>query len=238
MKIKLLLAALAAALAFTSCEDIKNEYHSTYFATSENAIVTYADQYVDSVHVVSYDTWSLENNTNWIKVYYKSQCNKIKVDVLPGYASVSRLDLTMEPNTTGKERQTILSAVSSYDKIGTVMMPLVQMPYLNITTPKVRKETNENKETEYKFKLELTQGGLTLDRTKPYMNFTVYGDGATLTSDQTWIKPARKADFPKFQTQKVELLVETNFTKKDRKANLTLMSNGIATTIEVTQRGL
>ncbi len=237
MKIKFLFAAIAAAFALTSCEDIKNEYHSTYFATNENPVTTYADQYVDSVHVVSYDTWSLTNTTDWVKVYYKSQCNNIKVDVLPGFASVSRLDLTLQPNTTGKMRQTILSAVSSYDKIGTVMMPLVQMPYLNITSPKVKKITNENKETEYKFKLELLQGGLALDRSKPYISFTVYGDAATLTSSETWIKPSRKADFPKYQTQKVDLLVETNYTKKDRTATLTLMSNGIATTIEVMQRG-
>ena len=67
MNIKTIATALLTACICYACDsDNDNEYHSTYFyPLSSNGIETYADQTVDSVRVISYDSWSLDNNCDW-----------------------------------------------------------------------------------------------------------------------------------------------------------------------------
>ena len=70
MKIKSLLAVVAASLAFTACvDDGGNEYHSTsFYPMTSSGIQCFADQTVDSVRVISYDSWSLTNSCPWMEI--------------------------------------------------------------------------------------------------------------------------------------------------------------------------
>ena len=236
MKIKTLLAAAAVAFAFTSCDnDGGNEYHSTYFyPMTSNGSEVYADQTVDSVRVISYDSWSLKNTCDWYQVFSNGKEAPLSINIPAGYMSSDRLDFKIQPNTTGKVRKNPVEVVSSFHKIGTVSQMLTQYPYLNIKHPGIVYETEGN-QSSYNFTLTLPASGLDMSNNKYFITFTVYADGATLSSDASWVSPDQTEGFKKYADQKVTLSVEKNQTNADRTATLTLTSNGISTPIIVKQ---
>lgn len=235
MKLKLIFAAVAAVFALVSCESGGNEYHSTYFYPMDSGIMTYADQTYDSVKVVSTDSWTLDNNSEWCTIRNNGQVAPFSVNIPAGYIAATRLDLALLPNNTGAIRSNTIEVQSSYAKIGKVMQTLVQMPFLNISSPTPMKQTvNEN--TQYTFTLTVPANGQAAGGKDPSISFTVYASGATLTtSDNSWLVPEQTSGFEKDKTQEVAVKVSANATGAERTGTLTLTSNGISTPITVKQ---
>lgn len=225
-QLKTALLCGATALLLGACSEGTNEYHSTYFVPVSN-IVTYADQPLDSVHVVSYDSWTLRNTADWVTVKMEGQTDDISVSVPAGYVSYSRLDLYLQPNTTGQTRSTLLQVSSSYDKIGTVGNTLIQYPFLHIVKPDV----STSADGEAVFNL-LVKASPSED---PTIQFIVYDEQATLSSSESWVVPSATSGFTAGETEKVTLNVSPNTGDVERTAKLTLTSNGISTDITVTQ---
>lgn len=231
MKIKSLLTAAAVALAFASCDnDNTNEYHSTYFFPMQNlGIETYADQTVDSVRVISFDSWTLTHDCDWYQVSSNGKQAPLSIRVPAGYQSSDRLDFQIQPNTTGKVRNDLVEVVSSFDKIGTVAQMLIQYPYLNILNPRTTDKTN------YDFTMIVSGAGTTSSSSKPNVSFIVYSEDATLSSNVSWLTPDKTEGFAKDNKQNVSLTIEKNETEQTREAVLTLTSNGVSTPIHIKQ---
>ncbi len=247
-------AALAVCAAFTaSCSDEDTGYHSTYFypLNGGNKEV-FADQTTDSVTVYSYDTWTASVNSDWLNVTLGGKSAPFTVEVPDGYVSRSVLTLVMQPNTTGKVRSTAISAASSSTKIGTVMQGVVQYPFLKITNPSVSRVTTTGGTTEYTFAMTgIAKDGYyhTFDvqgketKTQPSVSFTVFADGATLTSAVDWITIVPQTDsegktvegYAKNTVQTVKLNVAANETGQARTGSVVLTSNGVSTSISVSQ---
>lgn len=229
---KFLLSAAAILCACYACSDGSNEFHATYFyPQNARGIETYADQILDSVKVVSYDSWTLKNTAEWVEVEAladgKRQVNDIAVTIPAGYYAFTRLDFHMQPNTTGETRYTPIQVTSSFEKIGTVATVLTQYPFLHIVQPAVE----QNAETKaYEFKL-----ALTATQTESRIVFTPYAGDATLTSSASWLVPEKTSDFEQYAKQTVALTIEKNETEAPRTATLTLTSRGISNVITVTQ---
>ena len=229
---KFFLAAAAVLCTCYACSDGSNEFHSTYFyPQNARGIETYADQILDSVKVVSYDSWTHKNTADWVEVVTladgKRQVNDIAVTVPAGYYSFTRLDFNMQPNTTGEIRYTPIQVTSSFEKIGTVATILTQYPYLNIAQPAVEQNA-DTKAFEFKLSLAATQ-------TESRIVFTPYAGDATLTSSASWLVPEKTTDFEQYAKQTVTLQIEKNETETPRTATLTLTSRGISNVISVTQ---
>ncbi len=235
MKVKsIIFAAATAALALTSCSEATNEYHSTqFYPVSNDGIIAYADQTVDSTRVISYDSWTLTNTADWFDVSLQDgQKNNLSVTIPAGYVGSMRLDLRFQPNATGKSRQSQLAVVSSFDKIGTVSTPVTQQPYLNISYPAPYKETSTA--TMPTFSLNLTSSKSSYPLTS-YITFTVYTSDATLTSSADWVTPEKTSGFTASVKEKVNLTIQANTTGQTRTATLTLTSNGISNVVTINQ---
>lgn len=232
MKLKNLLLAAVAVLGLASCNEGSNEYHSTYFyPLTANGIETYADQQQDSIRVMSYDTWTLNNTSDWLTVKIgNSQTNQIKVEIPAGYFNLSRLDLFMQPNTSGTVRTADLQVVSSYGKIGMVYTSVTQYPFLNITTPLVKKDAEGN----YSFSLDLPQK-TNKENATSFITFTVYTEDAQLTSSADWLTLDKTQGFTKSVKEKVTLTAQPNTTGAARSAQLSLTSGGVTSVITVNQ---
>ncbi len=252
---RLFSAALIAVCAVfaASCNDEDTGYHSTYFSplNSGNKEL-FADQTTDSVTVISYDTWTASVNADWLTLTLGGKTAPFTVEVPDGYVSRTVMTLTMQPNTTGKVRSTPVSAASSSDKIGTVQLGVVQYPFLKITNPSVSRITTSTGATEYTFAMTGvakdgyyhafdSQGKET--KTQPSVSFTVFADGATLTSGSDWITIVPQTDsegkivegYAKNTVQTVKLNVAENATGQARTGSVTLTSNGVSTTVSVSQ---
>ena len=247
-------ASLLLAAAFTSCSsDGEYENHTFYFfRESSNRfisdIVAYADQTVDSARVCVTDTWTLDKSydDSWLNVKYNGQTPPLTVNVTSGnYVNQysSRIDLLMQPNATGKTRYTTLTVTSAYSKIGTTPLYIIQYPHLNISSPTLTKGADGTVDSGKFVMSNISADGYVVGTkdTKPYITFTVYSSDATLTSSADWLQVPEKTTLPGIpaytpnQLQKVELTVEKNTTGAARTATLTLTSNGVSSTITVTQ---
>lgn len=226
-------ATLTALLALTACTEATNEYHETYFyPTTSTSRTTYADQTYDTIRVVSTDSWTLNNQCEWFDVKLEQQLNNIAINVPAGYINGSRLDLTIQPNTTGKTRSAALQVVSSFNKIGTIQMPVVQYPYLNISHP----TATTAQDGTYQFNIALSASAKKSDDSySSFVTFTVYNADATLTASDTWLHPEKTTGFTPSTSQKVNFTADPNPTGAARTATLTLTSGGISTNITVTE---
>lgn len=233
MKLRNLILAAAALVGLVACNESTNEYHSTYFyPITPSGVQTYADQQTDSLHVMSYDTWTLNNTTEWVDMKVgTSQTNQIKVEVPTGYFNLSRLDFVLQPNTTGKTRSTVVLVNSSFDKVGTIATQLTQYPFLNITTPGVRMNEDGTNGT---FTLDLPQKANNENATS-FIVFTVYTPDAQLTSSADWLTVDKSNGFTASVREKVNVTAQPNTTTEARKAQLTLTSGGVTTVINVNQ---
>lgn len=236
MKIKSLLAVAAASLAFTACvDDGGNEYHSTsFYPMTSSGIQCFADQTVDSVRVISYDSWSLTNSCPWMEISENGRPAPFTVKIPAGFSSSNRLDLKLQPNTTGMMRRTQIDVVSSFDKIGTVSQTLTQYPYHNVIWPNVKSVT-ENGNTTYNFTLNVDAAGTTGDEIKNCLKIKLFSADATLTSAESWVRPKKTEGFETAKLEVVPLAIDRNSTDAERTAVLTFSSLGIKTQIKVVQ---
>lgn len=245
----------ACAIATVSCDNNKNSYelHQTnFYPTLADGIHVYADQTVDSTHVVSTDNWTFTTTeASWLKATnQKNETSPFTVTVPVGYVQRTAIYFDIEPNTTGKMRTGLLTATSVFEKIGAVHQYITQAPYLDITTPSCT-TTGENETVKYTFTLPgissdgkyHTKVGTDDVTSVPYITFKVYSSDATLTSSEEWLT-AEKDDegdsdksltFSANKEHKVNLILSENKTGQQRTATLTLTSNGVSTPITIVQ---
>ena len=222
---------LAVAL-FSSCSDTEYELHETYFTPQEPyGKVLYADQVSDSTRVVSYDPWTASAMFNngqeaWFSITPTS-CNFVAGEQ---FAS-TRININGSVNNTGKNRSGHI-VVKSYDTVG---MLVKQTTWLNIIRPFGKAENYDNEgnllpEEDRK----MTFAGSTISTANQFeIEFVVYADGATLSTDADWLVPAETT----FKAGKyiVAVVAQENLATEPRTANLILTSNGISTPITITQ---
>lgn len=253
------LGALAFAASFVSCSNDNNgsyELHNTYFYPISDGKQVYADQTTDSIKVVSTDNFSFTtpDDATWFTATDKNNVKApFSVTVPAGYIVTTPIYLSIQPNTTGALRRSYFTATSVFGKVGAVSQIISQAPYLNISTPSCQVATDNTGTTRYTFTLDgISSDGLYHAKdaqgkditSTPFITFTVYSDDATLTSSESWLSVKQETatgtttatpSFKYGELQKVNLSIAKNETGSSRSAVLTLTSNGVSTTVTVTQ---
>jgi len=220
-----------SALCLMACSKNEYEVHQTYFyPQSVNGMLFYADQEMDTIRVVSFDSWTARSSVDWFTVSPTQQA------VPQNTGLARRLDITATPNTTGKNRMGQIQ-VDSYFSIG---MYVRQTSWLNVQYPSgkvVAPTTSDNANAETSFEDTRMEFSMVLkaDTTSAEIDFIVYKDGATLNSSEAWL--TAPADTYAAGRHKVKLGVEKNAATVQRTATLTLSSNGVSTPISVVQGG-
>jgi hypothetical protein len=226
MKKIISLGVLIAGI-FASCTESEYEYHQTYFTPQEpNGKILYADQVVDSTRLVSYDPWKASTifNTDeqpWFTIT-PTECDFIAGEQ---FAS-TRIDINTSVNNTGKVRVGHISIntydIKSYQLIG---LNVTQYPWHNITYPMGYIVDNQ-----MIFNLDLdtpNEGFFNIE-------FTVYSDNSTLTSEGDWLKPELQDLTSGKHVVKINVKENTD-TENSRTTTLKLTSGGVTTPITVTQ---
>ncbi|MBR1732370.1 MAG: hypothetical protein IJ729_01310 [Alloprevotella sp.] len=215
--------ALAAAFfIFSGCSDAVDEYHHTTFYPNDLESRTYfADQTHDTLHVLSYDSWTSAALGDWFTISPESQT------VLAGQGTITPMFLTATPNTTEAVRTGHIQ-VSGYGQIAKLVR---QTYWLNIASPTGRIEANAGTgDIRCTFTTKLTAKETNLP-----LVFTNYTDGATLTADAAWISIPDTVFNAGRHTYAPA--VSPNLSTEPRTATLTLTSAGVSTPISVTQEG-
>lgn len=233
---KLLLPIISMLAIFTAC-DSENEFHQTSF--NKTSITMYADQVKDSVILFYADDWTARlNDASWLSLLnvVKNDNGEIlsedKVSTLSGIMErgamlmATPIYVTAEPNTSGKIRFTNL-LISSHEA-GAIT--ITQLPLLNIAYPNYQFREGTEASSENVF----YEGTYTDEATEGIVVFTVYRNGATLTSDQDWVTP--EADTFEAGYHEVKLTLQPNTTGEKRTATLTLTSGGISVPITIIQQ--
>jgi len=222
------LAALGlSALLLAACSESSHEFHQTFFyPTNPAGRMVYADQESDTLRLVSYDSWTISSSAEWLSV------SPASLTIGPATGVSQKLDIKTAPNATGKNRTGYLT-VNSYFTIGTSIR---QTYWLNIEKPTVGLSAQGNAAPtatsafeDYTADFHMS---LKADTTSAEVVFTVYKDGATLTTPDTWIT------LPSDTYDEGRHTVKFTFGKNTgpaRQATLTLTSNGVSTPIRVTQ---
>ena len=212
------LAAVCLTAAFTACDSGEYEYHSTGFYPTSSGKEIFADQTIDSVRVVSYDSWSLTNDCPWMKISSNGQYAPLEVEVRPGTAVSTRLDLEITPNLTSEVRTDFIRVKSSFrqNRYGVEAHHTISL--FNIIQPDVNVIEKDGKKV-YVFDKLVSYRGKESNDAKPTLTFIVYSATATLTSDQEWIQPVQTKDFKTSERVKVELDV-SNLTPRVKHVSL------------------
>lgn len=230
---KLIIAAVAllSAVGLQSCIDGDNENHGTaiYNNLGSNAPTElFADQTLDSIFVMSYDTWDAAVKStvggDWLTL------SPTTCKVPDGYIVTQSVYLKMTPNNTGKIREASIGINSSYPEYGMLMTYIYQYPWLNITAPVPtfsKKEGTDEVKATFAAKLAATD-------TYAVLGCAVYGE-ATLKSDADWLLVNNEDQVLKPGSHGIKFVVNPNNTGADRDAHVTLTSNGVSSTVTYTQ---
>ena len=222
MKRILSLAALVAVvLTFASCGKSELEIHQTFFYPQKpGGMIFYADQTKDTIRLCSLDSWTLSSTASWLTA------TPTQLTVPENHTSSQMLTLTCEVNTTGETRYGAIN-VQSHDAIG---MGVTQYSWLKITSPAAFFSRNTAVTTTSTPIFYIDTDAAERDTS---IVFTVYQNGATLSSPASWITPEETTFIAGEHTVKVHLAANTEGEK--RSAALTLTSAGISTPITFTQ---
>lgn len=232
---KIILAALAlcaTGFSLQSCTG-ENENHGTSIYNNYRTpqpTELYADQTLDSIYVVSYDSWSATvkpvDGGDWLTAT-PDACK-----VPAGYIVSQSVYLRMTPNNTGKVRSAMFLVDSSYPKYGTLQTNIFHYPWLNITVPVPefkKPEGSDDVEAVFAQKLQATENSA-------LMAFAVFSD-ATLTSDAEWLSISAEDKAVKPGSYGMKFVVTPNNTSEARVAHVTLTSNGVSNVVTYTQEG-
>lgn len=230
---KLLMAAVAlCSLAATySCMGGDNENHGTMIYNRDNKAMTelFADQTLDSLHIVSYDSWrastKMLDGGDWFTIT-PDTC------VVPVNYIVQRsVYLKTTPNTTGKMRSGVIMVKTTYPEYGDLSTYVYQYGWLNINVPVPSFEKKEGDEVHAVFNAELrATDNLAL------FACTVYAQ-ATLTSDASWLTIPNEDQHLAPGNYGMKFVVTPNNTGEPREAHVTLTSNGVSNVITYKQKG-
>lgn len=233
---KFLYAALALTLTtatLQSCLGGDNENHGTQIYNRGNMGMTelYADQTLDSIHIVSYDSWTARTaNAEWFEISDK-QCK-----VPAGYIVTQTVLIKTTPNTTGKLRVGTIYIDSEYSEYGPLSTNVYQCPWLNITVPVLQVEQLEDKATGEKYSAAKFEAPIGAADNYALLACTVYAD-ATLTSDANWLSVNNEDQTLKPGNYGIKFVVSPNNDSAERVAHVTLTSNGVSNVITYTQKG-
>lgn len=215
--------------SLTACLGDGGEIHEThmtsYSGTSD--VLMYADQTVDSIYIVSFDSWRAEVSVNeatpWVTISPKS------ADIPKGYAMATNMVVRTELNKTGHVRIGNVQMVTAYDGFGSFHMPIQQFGWLNISRPAPRFTSEKASEAEAVF--EATFGPKATDVP---LTFKVWGF-ATVTSDAEWLTVPE--DKRSVQPGEYPLILKAteNTTGADRVAHVEVVSNGITNVVTYKQ---
>lgn len=233
---KTILAALALTLAtasFQSCISGDNENHGTSIYNSQGQmapIELYADQTLDSLFVLSYDSWTARTDGDWFEISDKT-CK-----VPAGYIVTQTVLVKTTPNTTGKVRYGALGINSEYPEFGEIRANITQLAWLNITAPVPQYEQVEDEATGEKYVAAKFEAPINAADNYALLGCTVYAD-ATLTSDADWLNVNNEDQTLKPGNYGIKFVVSPNNDAAERVAHVTLTSNGVSSVITYTQKG-
>lgn len=222
--------ALLSTAAFVACGDTAGENHGTTIYNRGNNSITemYADQTVDSLHVISYDSWTSSIESILGGDWCTTSVSKCEV---PAYYVVTQsVIINTTPNTTGLSRVAMFNVRSSWVDASIINTPIYQYGWLNISTPMVSFTSKDIKDAKAEFKHDLKA-----DATAAPLAFYVFGE-ASLTSDAEWLTIPESVKKVEPGSHGVQLTVTPNNTASDRVANVTLTSNGVSNVITYTQK--
>ena len=229
---KISLLATLVATILVSCSKSEYEFHQTYFTPQEpNGKILYADQAIDSTRVISYDPWTASTAFNsgvnpWFTIT-PTECN---FKAGEQYASM-RIDINGGVNNTGKIRSGHI-VVKSFDTVG---MLVRQTTWLNIIRPfgeVVNYDNTGNLLPEEERSMKFA-GSIPCTNNQFDIEFKVYANDATLTSNVDWLIPA--TSIFSAGNHVVAIVANENEQAEPRTGILTLTSNGISTPITITQ---
>lgn len=230
---KILLAAFAlfSVVSLQSCIDDEAGNHGTMIYNRNNSSYTelFADQILDSLHVVSYDSWTASLNfgndkEEWFTV------SDLKCNVPADYIVTQSVIINAKPNTTGKTRVAAFVVRSSYPEYGDLSTLVYQYGWLNVSVPVPSYEKQPDDSYVPKFEAELAPtDNIAL------LACTVYGE-ATLTSDADWLTVQNEDKTLSVGAHGLKLVVAPNNTNEARAAHVTLTSNGVSTVVTYTQK--
>lgn len=227
MKKTLFLAtvALFSTMVFTACDnDDTYERHTLqFYPIKAGGMIAYADQTVDTIRVVSSDSWQLTSGADWLT------CDKTSEQIPAGKTYSTLLHFQYAANNTGKARKAYI-AVKGY---GQISMPVTQYYWLNIISP-APVNTNYSQPDNLETAAITFPLNIAPTEADTAVTFTVYANGATLTSNADWAQ-VETANFDAGK-HRVALHVDANHTGAERLATLTLTSNGVSSQIALTQQ--
>lgn len=218
------MACLVCSVALTACDG--SEYEQHHSELSKSTITCYADQQTDTVQFLSYDSWTLSSEADWITA------SPSKFDVPSGNYAVVPIAVKLTPNTTGSNRNSYFVINSSYDKQQFAAV-VNQYAWLDVKTPNGIVEGST--ETEFKDWKKTFTTSLKYNVTSYSVKFQTYAENATLTSDSEWAVPTQTS-FAKKGEYTVSVTMSANTATTPRTATLTLTSNGVSTPITITQQ--
>lgn len=230
-KIALAAVALLSMVSLQSCINDEVGNHGTMIYNRNNSSYTelYADQTVDSLHIVSYDSWTAsikyaDTKDEWFTISdYK--CN-VPVD----YIVTQSVIVNAQPNTTGKTRVAAIVVKSSYPEYGDLSTLVYQYAWHNITVPVPSFEKQPDDSYAPKFEAELAASNNTA-----LMACAVFAE-ATLTSDADWLSIQNEDKVLSVGSHGLTFVVSPNTTAEERTAHVTLTSNGVSTVVTYKQK--
>lgn len=231
-KIALAAIALLSITALQSCLGGENENHGTavYHRNANDFTEMFADQTVDSLHVMSYDSWTATIDGGADGAWFTISDSKCTVPV--NYIVTQSIIVTTTPNTTGKTRVGMIKFDTDYKEYGVLSAGVIQYGWLNITAPiptlEKDKDTNEN---HIVFSSELNAAdNYALLACRVYAN-------ATLKSDADWLSVPNEVQTLAPGEHGIRFVVTPNNSGGERIAHVTLTSNGVSNVITYTQKG-
>ena len=234
MKALHFLSYMCIACLFTACDDGDDSFHYLSIPTKS---VIYADQTTDTLNIISSDSWTASQSSNWLSMEYNKYDNKSA-----GGAS-KMVPLTLLPNTTDQVRGTYIKVTSNKKSLS---RSKIQVYWMNIIRPRATYTgethnpgnwTMSDNITDLKASFSLTDSA-SVDRDS--ILFYLYDKSATLQSNVDWIT-IENSEFTRPEGDAVRLKkayyrLNRNTTNTNRTAVLTLKSsNGVSTPITITQ---
>ena len=206
-------------LGFTSCDKSDDTYDTLAVLPLGTFHTIYADQTVDSVTVVSTKDVELVMNETWFSVQSSDKTIKVPQMIqktLPVYFQI---------NNTGEPRIGYMYAKSNGETVGHCFY---QTSWLDIEVPS---PVYAYAETGYPKGVSFTQKVAVADQ-QVKIEFTLYSDNATLTSDASWAVVGN--DDQALDKGKHEVTITLEEHSKGMTANLTLKAaSGISSVIKL-----
>ena len=225
------LTVLGCLGLFTSCGTEQEEFHSlqTGFANGRN--FAFADEVKAGFVVIATDSWELTRDKTWVTLNYNRQdMDKVQVTVPAGYTRRDTVFIKMQPNETTDTLKCTISCQSAMSG-GFAQRLFFHLPHLNISNPEIRKYPIEG----YHCVADIPASGIDIDDSVPYIEFTPYAEGATLSSEVEWIVPSATSDFESGKAARVTLAISKNTTGELRRGVVNVTSNGITTPVLIRQ---